>query len=445
MTLRARGAGQPGVIEAPWDRLTHLCSLSPAPDGLERALRWLAALSEARLEAAMELVRRSGVVELAAANASSSGCAGGPVLGALEGLLARQNARRAAKLRVFPEVLDVVHAAGGHVIKGLGVTPRYAEPGLRHLGDVDAHVATFAQAVRLAVQLRGRGWDWDREELPWVKWDDDVAYGQFNLRWRPPGDAVSPRVDIHAGPYSVGYLGLMPLAGFEPRSVLGRPAMVPCRETALATVAAHAAASCHVQAKDLNDVVALAAGADVDWATVRLLLHEAGAARALDRIGAAGREVFGRSWPAPAGRARRVSLDPAPGLHRSGAIAILAARQERHRASSLLALSRAVGAFRYYSRDLSVRQGGGPAPALDRRARNRWTCWRLVPAADLPPVATAGRSRFVVDEIIPGFVLVTRDGDAAVLLGGEPFVPTVTGRVSAGAVALARRVAVESG
>jgi len=428
-----------------WTVVTRAGKLDPAPGEITELEGPLAKLDPAGV---YDAILRSRVYTLALQNLNPlrrhRNVA--EVLTLLEKLQAEENERRKLALPETLAVLEHAFNVGAHLIKGLPLRELYADPELRHLGDIDLHVAEWSLAARFAAWLRGRGWQWDTGELPWLKWTQDGhIYGQLSLVL-PGNSAPFTRVDLHIGPYSVAHAALMPLVGWRGSQVLGVKATVPSTETSIALIAAHAVNDGILSMKDVNDLHLLQAQRPgPDWASVTELARGAGAVAALRQLLAVTARVYQHAESPD---------DAAPGYlaeamesarARARRVARFTYRDERARgASPLRAGLLARQARRYFSARLTPRLGGPPMGNGPLEATRRSTCWRLAPeetwvsllgdapAKPLPPTAPIVESR-----LGPGLVLV-RSGNATVIRSNrEIFTPTVWGPITAESAALA--------
>lgn len=363
------------------------------------------------------------------------------ILARLARLQDEEDQRRNAAL---PETLAVLkHAAetGAHLIKGLPLREKYVNPALRHLGDIDVHVARWGLAAPFAAWLRDRGWGWDTGELPWLKWTSaGHIYGQLSLVF--PGNAEPvTRVDLHIGPFSVAHAGLMPLVGWEQSQVLGVDATVPCLETTIALIAAHAVNDGILSMKDINDLHVLQAGQpEPDSTSITELARGAGAVPALRQLFAVTAHVYSRGETAPEPGYLADSAEPTKA--RALRVARFTFRDERSRGAGLLRSALAARqARRYFSAQLKPRLGGPPVGDGPLTARGRNICWRLAPeevwASLRPDTAFPATARIAESRLGDGLYLA-RSGQATVIrLNEDVFTPTVWGPITAESAALA--------
>jgi hypothetical protein len=166
--------------------------------------------------------------------------------------------------------------AGGldvRLMKGLGVRGWYPPDLPRDVGDADLWVPDLDAGWQLAGVLRETGYDYEPGEMPWLKRDPSGAlFGQIRMV-HPDPERVD--IDIHAGPYSVRYCGLLTFAASA--AVAGSPPdewapLAP--EDNLCSVIGNAAGDCFIDAKVINDVVA-ATGCGVDFRYVADRVAEA--------------------------------------------------------------------------------------------------------------------------------------------------------------------------
>lgn len=431
-----------------WLAVTLAGKLDPGPGELTRLRGLLAGLEPGTL---YDAILASKVYTIARANLRllPRQHTSDEVLTRLDTLQDEEEKRRIAAL---PETLAVLeHAAGSQarLIKGLPLREKYAEPDLRHLGDIDVQVARWDLAARLAGWLRNRGWLWDTDELPWLKWTEDgYIYGQLSLVFPENTDPIT-RVDLHIGPFSVAHAGLMPLAGWERGDVLGVSSWVPNPETAIALIAAHAVNDGILSMKDINDLHVLRAGQpEPDWISVTELARSAGAAPALRQLLGETERVYAGLGDAARPQPGYLAEAAETATARSRRVARFTYRDERGRGAGPLRSARlARQARRYYSAPLKPRLGGPPAGDGPLRQRGRNVCWRLVPEDIWRGLgrSDAGRASggpAVLTEIPLGYGLdLVRSGDGAVMrVNGEIFVPTVWGPVTSESAALAAHV-----
>ena len=340
------------------------------------------------------------------------------------------------------QVLRLASEFGGGVMKGWCVRRYYPDPEVRLTRDLDIHFASLERAVPFVARLRERGWEWDSNELPWVKWDDNrKMYGQMNLVLRVRGSLVS-RVDVHVGPYSVGYGGVMPLSGFEEAEVEGVRIQCTDRATSVEVMAAHSAAAGWTSLTDVNDLWFLSRGS-VGWASVIKVCSEAGAGAVLSQLSEVAGMLYTTQVMTVTLPGVRVPWTPPTGWQRSIHAARLTWAQEgRHHLGARLV--RAVGAFRYYSADLrpgTVRPVT-PSPSTEA-VRTRFNCWRLVPAPVWPediahPVEHA--NEFGEEALSREVAIVARGHGTAVRLGHDVFIPTLWGPITRASLDLGREL-----
>ncbi|HET9898228.1 MAG TPA: nucleotidyltransferase family protein [Streptosporangiaceae bacterium] len=427
-----------------------------SPDPAEVAAAFARLAADPRPDAASRLyeaLSQSKVTRLAlrAADALSGSAeiSSGPAAD-LRRLLVKEIAEDDAwQEKALPKMAEAVRVGadlGGAIIKGLAVQPRYPEPGLRHLGDVDIHFPCWSRALPLVRALRADGWVHDTDEYPWLKWHEcGLSYGQFSLVY-PTAAAPYARVDLHMGPFSVGHASMVPLMGWEPGSVLGFEIMVASPETSAVIVAAHALGDQLLSMKDINDLHVLVGGRVVDWLSVIESCRSARAVPILAQL----LHVLRTAYPEDAQAIPPLAIEPAAlgvvrasKATRAAAVAHAAYDEERSRGSGRLTASRrARDARRYFRTDLSPQAGRrpdtGPAPSLRRRD----LCWRLIPQEAWPLVPGEkldGRDEH--EELETGLVLVRNGNGVAVVCGADVFVPTIWGEINPASVALARRLA----
>jgi Uncharacterised nucleotidyltransferase len=407
-----------------WSYLLALGDLAGAP--LDRATEdWVAATPPDRV---FDLLVAHKVCEIALERLLASP----RVPAALIELLRRRVDRKA---RSYAETRDLAAAMvrrardlGGRVMKGGELRGRYPRPELCHVGDIDLQFDRLEQALRFATGLRAEGWEWDRGEVPWMKWDDaGRPYGQWPMR-RHLTSEVRLRLDIHQGPYSFGHVGVLPLDEWEPGEVDGVEVEVPSHRMAIALFAAHSAGAAHATVKEANEIGLLApTAADWRWAEDRCRAAGAGEALAVLRQLVEGRPALtaGAQPPAPL---RRWRPEPPGRAAKAWAMAAMTCRQQAVQAP---------GASWYYLSDVRPRPARAALPASPLARRNRWTCWRLVPpgvwtewAGGAWPERTPGPAADV--EFLPA------GGGWLARVGGDVLLPTISGRVPRSVVAAAR-------
>jgi hypothetical protein len=431
-----------------WTVVTQAGKLNPAPGEIDKME---GALGELDPAAVYDAILGSRVYTLALQNLKPLRGHGNAVklLTLLENLQEEENERRKLAL---PETLAVLAHAfelGVHVIKGLPLRERYADPELRHTGDIDLHVAEWSLAARFAAWLRDRGWQWDSAELPWLKWTEDGhIYGQLSLVI-PDNSAPVNRVDLHIGPYSVAHAALMPLVGWEESHVLGVKATVPSRETSIALIAAHAVNDGVLSMKDINDLHVLRDGQpDPDWASVIELARSAGAVPALRQLLTLTACVYQHA-ESPDDRVPEYLADsPESAKARARRVARFTFHDERSRGANLLhATLLARQARRYFSAQLTPRLGGPPIGNGPHEAAGRNICWRLAPeevwdsllrdtVAKTPPVAAP----IVESSLGPDLRLMRWRNATVIRMGRDIFTPTVWGPITAESAALAAQL-----
>ncbi|TDD85023.1 nucleotidyltransferase family protein [Actinomadura rubrisoli] len=440
-----------GSADHYWDVVSVLGRLSPRDEDLQRAAAEMERLDPRALYT--EIVR-SRVYTIALRNLG--GLAGrddvAVVHAALKDLDGKETARRAQALPETRAVLRRVRDLDARVIKGLSLREHYADPELRHIGDLDLHVPDWESARQITRVLRERGWRWDTHEFPWIKWTDGGSlYGQLTMVL-PDNEDPHSRVDLHIGPFSVGHSTLMPLVGWRPRDVLGVPSVVPCAESEIALIGAHAVNDGLLSMKDVNDAhVLLSRHAGVDWGAVEELCRGAGALKAMGEILSAAARVYpGTTVPAWAGDARRsgdtyLSTGEEPPGVRADRVRRLALDDERARGrDASLAERVAEEAYAYFTADLTPRLDAPVPAAPDGPHRRRDLCWRLLPKETWQGLADraaphAGAPGPTSDqELASGMRLVRSGKGTVVALDGEVFVPTVWGAVEPESTVLAR-------
>lgn len=369
------------------------------------------------------------------------------VLSFLHELESEERLRRDRARGETRAVLEQAGRTGARVIKGLPLREWYRQPELRHEGDIDLQVPDWPRGRQLADWLRDRGWQWDTQEFPWVKWTEtEHIYGQLTLVLPDNADPFA-RVDLHIGPFSVGHAGLLPLVGWEAGTVMGVPATVPSREAALALVAAHAVNDGFLSMKDVNDMhVLLADQPPPDWASIEELCRSAHAVPALQDLLGMTKRIYGIGAPGRAGPPRYLSTRKETPGGRARRVARLTFRDERARGASLpRATLLARQAQRYFSARLTPRLGRASIPGPIQRFQRRNLCWRLIPEERWRAFVAAGSNGslgpLVEQAIGPGLQLVRAGQGSIVRCGREVFVPTVWGEIHPDSVALASQVA----
>jgi hypothetical protein len=369
------------------------------------------------------------------------------VLARLHNLAAEESARRHAALAPTLDVLRAATQHGARVIKGLALREQYADPELRHEGDVDLQVPDWTTASALAGWLRDEGWQWDTREFPWLKWSDYGAlYGQLTLV-RDDNEDPYARVDLHIGPFSVGHAGLLAMVGWTTGEVLGVPAFIPNLEQSLALIAAHAMNDGALSMKDVNDVRVLVESGHPDWSTVVELCRGASALPALRDLLRATAAIYPATGLQRLPGRRYLSIGSEETSARARRIARLAWRDERRRGRGpLRAAVMASGAHRYFSAQLAPRLAPDTRTTLRAAERRRDVCWRLFPRetwarwVDSPEVKGTISGPTTKEELGTQLELYRQGTGQVVRLGNDVFIPTVWGDVGASSVALAADV-----
>jgi Uncharacterised nucleotidyltransferase len=327
---------------------------------------------------------------------------------------------------------DRLPAAPVRLMKGLAAREWYPGDRRRDVGDADLWVPDAGTGWQVAGALRELGYDYETAELPWLKRDlDGTLFGQVKML-DPAGRSIA--VDIHIGPYSVRYCGLVRFA----RSAAGEPWTPLSREDNLCAVVGNAAGDCFIDAKTVNDILACLAG-PVDLAYVARTLEAAGLAPFLAAVvevatsactltgaersalatlrGCASPEPLGlAAEPDPRLRVRLVQAHTADAAWRLTGDPELADR--------IAAQARAAyeAAKRY--RLVRVDRDRSFLPEL-----NPWTCLRLAPQRVLRELFGQDMSlRFPVTARAPlaaGLELLTGPTGELVRFGGDVFVPTL--------------------
>lgn len=158
------------------------------------------------------------------------------------------------------------------LMKGMAAREWYPTAYARDVGDVDLWTPTVDDAFRIVGVLRELGYDYETAELPWLKRDlDGTLIGQVKLLHENGRAAV----DLHAGPYSIRYCGLIRFG----RSAESRPWGTMSPEDNLCAVIGNIAGDCFIDAKTMNDVLLLLSpreGGRLDLDYVAGTLAEAG-------------------------------------------------------------------------------------------------------------------------------------------------------------------------
>jgi Uncharacterised nucleotidyltransferase len=432
---------------AAWEAVTALGRLEPDEGAIGRAVQALPE-RDGVVPALVERLRIAQVRELALRNldvVDTGSSLQEPLRRAVE---EEVEAKRRIVERVFPIGVEVVRrgaAAGAHLLKGLAMRTYYPEPHLRRVGDVDLHFDDFETALPFLRELRGEGWEWDANELPWLKWDDaGRPYGQWAITLELKDEDIVYRIDTHIGAYSVGHLGLLPLERFEPIDFEGTTIGAPEPEAALGLIAAHATGDYLLSMKDINDVGVLARR-PVEWRRARELARTAGAEPALGQIVWWADHLYGLEGAAEVATEPDRPLPKVRPHPRARALATakLTVVQERRSGAPVNGLVRLPGALAAYMRDLSPRIGTTWPTRPSQRYRRRWLCWRMVPESVWSGFrdGTASQTPVAKESLGAGLELVSTDDAAVVRLEDDVFIPTVWGPLSPKAVALARRVA----
>jgi hypothetical protein len=419
----------------------HLCVLSlgmlrPAA-GDRAAVADVAAMGPAA--AAQLLVRhkvaglaRAAATELAAAGTST----GAAALQALDREIAALRRPDHGGIDTAGQLLaklrERLPQAPVRVMKGLAVRDWYPRGRPRDVGDVDLWVADAATGWRVAGILRELGYDYETAELPWLKRDmDGTLFGQLKML-DPAGRLAA--VDIHIGPYSVRYSGLI---RFE-RSAGGEPWTPLAREDNLCAVIGNAAGDCFIDVKTVNDVLTCLA-APVDLAYVTATLEAAGlapftaaVARVLaescaltDAERAALETLRGDAGPEPLG----LSAEPEAPLrvrlvraHTADTVRRLTADPGRAEAVAEQAREAYETVKRY--RLVRLDRDRSFLPEL-----NPWTCLRLAPQRMLRELfGHAAQIPFRVSTCTPltdGLELLSGPTGQLVRYGDDVFVPTL--------------------
>lgn len=353
-------------------------------------------------------------------------------------------------------------------MKGMAVEDWYPAWAERDVGDLDVWVATSREGWELAEVLRRHGYVYAPEELPWFKSDTaGVRFGQMRL---VEPDRATVSVDIHVGPYSVRYCGMLPIGlGIGP----GTPSWQPLPDGDLfCTAVANAAGDCFLDGKTVNDLF-LGLGRSIDPAEIAGPLTAAGLdgflARALDEVDAA--QVLAGSvrerWetlrallpaaPEPLPLAERPDAVVRAGIVRDHTRAVA---RSQHGSDETAAEHLAGLAHQAYLRStepvLVAGDRRAPLPSSDP-----WTCVRLVPLEAAAALPAEDGARFEDDARFEDGARSENDGRASgelagpgagaagtadvtvvglpegdlVRAGGDLFVPTVDYRLSGPLVA----------
>jgi hypothetical protein len=278
------------------------------------------------------------------------------------------------------------------LMKGLAVRHWYPAHLRRDVGDADLWTPDIDSGWALVGALRDRGYEYESGELPWLKGDlRGRLFGQVRLV-DPHAGRVS--VDVHMGPYSVRYCGML---RFD-KSARSRPWGPMALEDNFCAVLANAAGDCFIDAKTINDTIlaldpampcAAAAGDGLDLSYLRDRL----AAAELDEFLAAVLDsakahcVLGPDQCANLAalrgehRAERLSigLQPDPALRielvaehaRRAALRLIG---EPARADTISREAHTAYSLGKRYRLVRNRPGRGALPGL-----NPWTCIRLAP------------------------------------------------------------------
>ena len=318
------------------------------------------------------------------------------------------------------------------VMKGLAARDWYPAGRPRDVGDADLWVPDAATGWRLAGLLRELGYDYETAELPWLKRDlDGTLFGQLKML-DPAGRLVA--VDIHIGPYSVRYSGLVRFG----RSAGGQPWTPLAREDNLCAVIGNAAGDCFIDVKTVNDVLTcLAEPIDLGYVAATL------AAAGLAPFTAAVAGVLAQ-WCALTGAERdaldtlRGGAEPEPlGLTAEPDPVLRVRLVQTHTADTVRRLTGdpdRAGAVAEQARAAYEAVKSYRLVRLDRERSflpelNPWTCLRLAPQRMLRPLfGPVAPIRFPVGErteLTAGLELLTGPTGQLIRYGGEVFVPTL--------------------
>lgn len=346
----------------------------------------------------------------------------------------------AARWRNMHDVLELVTQLADETrvewwtMKGGSFRQYYPQGIVRDVGDLDVLVRTVDDGWRLTRKLIAAGYSYLDAELPWFKRDvvSGELYGQIRLT-DPAKERLS--IDIHAGPYSIRYCGLMPL---DLPSGDGRGTPLALDEDFCAVIA-NAAGDCFISTKLVNDIL-LALDLDIDVDKVM---------RTLDRgcllpfLVACLERVDGWCELSVSQKARLEDLRPEIGTE---PVPPLVRADPQERCATVLRHAAAVadrldlpaetrrlildGAEEAYGREHPLVLVDAQAPS-GLPELNNWTCVRMVPfTLDTSPMgAGAGvePGRQVAEPVPLSSELSVISTTAGSLVGaaGEVFVPTV--------------------
>lgn len=446
--------------------LDRLCGTLLTPARRDRAAAALPTLAGRVEQLRAVLNRHKGYTYFAD---SLARLAGEPQAAELAGHFATELAARRAHYDLLTAELEWLRAAGSAVsgcvtIKGFSTARFYPDPEARWSRDIDLFVPSWDQTLHVVELLRGRGYEFDPGECPWIKAEPArgrAEYGQVFLI-RPVGDGYA-RVDIHFGTYSAGsgeYLRPALTDFYEP----GAEPRLDATGTLL-VMFAHALSDGYVSVKDANDCVAMAtASAEVAWPTLRTEIHRhsfgpqaALLARYLTeqhddpavtefaaRLGEAAAcrgptlwQMHNRNW------VRRAAINADYTLR-------AALRQRR---GLLTALTRAAQCFAFYVRRLDV--------GVRRRSLREWLLLQFMPTSDLlrwqlrsdscptlvhvdhPALAGALDSPKIPQRLRPTPLPGVWVGDRLVLMGSDLFLCTWDQLIDPGQLDEVRRLTAE--
>lgn len=200
------------------------------------------------------LVARHKVRRIAAIRAVRE--AGGPTSDLIREFLAeldRLGASRERRTGTMARQLDGLRRRTAslpvRLMKGVGMAGWYSSELPRDIGDADLWLPTIDDCLRLVAELRDMGYDYEPREMSWLKGDlEGVVFGQFHLR-HPDTDRLD--MDLHVGPYSICYCGLIRFTA----SAGGDPWTPLTDEDNLCAVIGNAVGDCVIDAKTINDLV----------------------------------------------------------------------------------------------------------------------------------------------------------------------------------------------
>ncbi|WP_433493628.1 hypothetical protein ACQP26_19655 [Micromonospora sp. CA-248089] len=151
------------------------------------------------------------------------------------------------------------------LMKGLAAQRWYPEESLRDVGDADLWTPDLESGWKVVGALRSLGYIYEAGELPWVKGDlRGNLFGQMRLLG-PDEESIS--VDVHTGPYSIRYCGLLHFR----KSMSSAPWQPLALEDNLCAVIGNIAGDCFIDGKTVNDcIVTLTGGLDTEYVRSRI-------------------------------------------------------------------------------------------------------------------------------------------------------------------------------